>query len=268
MEGSDGKTCSRGRERFLLRTKCPLPSGQAGAARERHQNQAKREPQVWPALQAPSLSCLGRDEAGLCTRHARTARGPGPDHKAKGELFPMLRGLQVAPSQLSGSSEPARIQLPKAWADGKPLPFPRMAPAEVWAGELGRGLGASLQVPSPYLLFKAVWGQEEAVQRHEVALQEPHEQHQVHPICKLEGEGQLKALGPGAPRQDLSGRAHPSPCQRPEGYLPRQAAGRGEGRWPEAGRPALRQAHPTSGWPRTEPPPVGLVSAALACPEH
>lgn len=39
---------------------------------------------------------------------------------------------------------------------------------------------------SSYLLFKAVWGQEEAVEGHEVALQEPHEQHQVYPICKLE----------------------------------------------------------------------------------
>lgn len=34
------------------------------------------------------------------------------------------------------------------------------------------------------------------MQGHEVALQEPHEQHQVHPICKLKGEGQVKALDP------------------------------------------------------------------------
>lgn len=40
----------------------------------------------------------------------------------------------------------------------------------------------------PYLLFKAVWGQEEAVQGYKVALQEPHEQHQVDPICKLHRE--------------------------------------------------------------------------------
>lgn len=38
------------------------------------------------------------------------------------------------------------------------------------------------------LLFKAVWGQEEAVQGYKVALQEPHEQHQVDPICKLHRE--------------------------------------------------------------------------------
>lgn len=44
------------------------------------------------------------------------------------------------------------------------------------------------KAPPPYLLFKAVWGQEEAVQGDKVALQEPHEQHQVDPICKLRGE--------------------------------------------------------------------------------
>lgn len=44
------------------------------------------------------------------------------------------------------------------------------------------------KAPPPYLLFKAVRGQEEAVQGYKVALQEPHEQYQVDPICKLHGE--------------------------------------------------------------------------------
>lgn len=39
----------------------------------------------------------------------------------------------------------------------------------------GTGVGASLHMTSPYLLFKAVWGQEETVQGYKVALQEPHE---------------------------------------------------------------------------------------------
>lgn len=71
-----------------------------------------------------------------------------------------------------------------------------MASAEVWADGSGMWARASRDVTSPNLLFKAVRGQEEAVQGHEVALQEPHEQHQVHPICKLEGERQVKPLGP------------------------------------------------------------------------
>ena len=37
-----------------------------------------------------------------------------------------------------------------------------------------------------YLLIEAVRGQVEVVQGYEVIFQEPHEQHQVHPICKLE----------------------------------------------------------------------------------
>lgn len=212
---------------------------------------------VWGEMRlrcAPGLSVRLGARAGPQSEGRAVPDAQGP----VGSSFPAQRFIRTGPAS----------NCRRLWADGKPLPFPRKAPAEVWAGELGRGLGASLEVPSPYLLFKAVRGQEEAVQRHEVALQEPHEQHQVHPICKLEGEGRLKALGPGAPQASRLPGAHPSPRQGPEGYLPRQAAGRGEGRRPEAGRPALRQARPTSGWPRTEPPPMSLVSAALACPEH
>lgn len=54
-------------------------------------------------------------------------------------------------------------------------------------GRLTVGYGLSKASP-PYLLFKAVWGQEEAVQGYKVAFQEPHEQHQVDTICKLHGE--------------------------------------------------------------------------------
>lgn len=60
----------------------------------------------------------------------------------------------------------------------------------------GKWSRTNFDITSPYLLFKAVRGQEEAVQGHEIALQEPHEQHQVYPVCKLEGESQVKALDP------------------------------------------------------------------------
>lgn len=59
--------------------------------------------------------------------------------------------------------------------------FTQMVPVQVREDGSSMWAGAS-----SYLLFKAVWGQEEAVEGHEVALQEPHEQHQVYPICKLE----------------------------------------------------------------------------------
>lgn len=54
-------------------------------------------------------------------------------------------------------------------------------------GGLNVGYGVP-KAPPPYLLFKAVRGQEEAVQGYKVALKEPHEQYQVDPICKLHGE--------------------------------------------------------------------------------
>lgn len=102
-----------------------------------------------------------------------------------GSCFPSQLGLTMGPRQ--------PLKTPGRW---KPLLFPPWP--QHGRGQLSqaRGPGASLNIMSPYLLFKAVRGQEEAVQGHEVALQEPHEQHQVHPICKLEGESQVKAPGP------------------------------------------------------------------------
>lgn len=37
-----------------------------------------------------------------------------------------------------------------------------------------------------YLLIKVLWSEKEVVERHKVSLQQPHQQHQVDPVCKLE----------------------------------------------------------------------------------
>lgn len=84
------------------------------------------------------------------------------------------------PAQLCVTTAPL-IQPLKTLGRQEAATFTQMVPVQVWEDGSGMWAGAS-----SYLLFKAVWGQEEAVEGHKVALQEPHEQHQVHPICKLE----------------------------------------------------------------------------------
>jgi hypothetical protein len=74
------------------------------------------------------------------------------------------------------------------------------------------------QYPFPYLLFKAVWGQEEAMQGYKVAFQEPHEQHQVHPICKLWGESQVTLLSPNLPAKPHRPHASHSKAASQEDY--------------------------------------------------
>lgn len=127
-------------------------------------------------------------------------------------------------------------------------------------------LGTSLNVPSPYLLLKAVRGQEEAVQGHKVALQEPHEQHQVHPICKLQGEGQVKALRPRAPRQAPSWGLVSRHVSAPKATSPGRLLARAEEQWPAWF--ALQQTRPMSGWSHTGATAHSPGFSDPACIEH
>lgn len=104
-------------------------------------------------------------------------------NKGQGTVFRMprvCRWLMPSPAVTREAPSPTSKGLPRG-------PHPSLPTQAQYRWAEG-GLWIPQAPPPLYLLFKAVRGQEEAVQGYKVALQEPHEQYQVDPICKLHGE--------------------------------------------------------------------------------
>lgn len=102
------------------------------------------------------------------------------------------------------------------------------------------------------------------MQGHKVALQEPHEQHQVYPICKLEEEPG-DALAPKPPSQSPSRRPINVCAMPPEAYHPRQAASWGVG---AVARDKEVCSAPRLAGPAQEPQAQALISADPALTEQ